>query len=388
MKNIKIRDLILEVITGEWGDTPIDNGSVCVLRSTNFTNDGFIDYKNTAKRSILSDKIKKKELLSGDVIIEKSGGSPNQPVGRVVYFEKPDNEIYLCNNFTSVLRPNKEKVYPKFLFYLLHKNHRIGKTLKFQNKTTGIINLKLNNYLNENEIIPERIEDQIRIATLLSRIEELIAKRKESIRLLDEFVKSTFLEMFGDPVRASKYMTKSFKEVSIVRQGLQIPISQRKSEPGENRYPYITNQFINGGKIAEFIENPKPNVICKKDDILMTRTGNTGIVITDIDGVFHNNFFLIDYNRDLLNKIYLVNFLKLPHIKKIVLRKASTTTIPDLNHGDFYSIYLPVPPLDIQKKFAKIVEKVESIKLKYQNSLFELEKLYGAVSQRAFRGEI
>ena len=48
-----------------------------------------------------------------------------------------------------------------------------------------------------------------------------------------------------------------------------------------------------------YIENPPKNVLCTKDDILMTRTGNTGIVVTDIDGCFHNNFFKINIMKSI-----------------------------------------------------------------------------------------
>lgn len=384
---IKIKDLITDKIPGEWGEEVIDGKSINVIRTANFTNFGHINFSNIVHRKIDERKIDQKQLKQGDVIIEKSGGSPTQPVGRVVYFDLVTDEIYLCNNFTAVLRPNKLKIYPKYFFYQLLIGYIRGKTLKYQNKTTGIINLKLDHYINEKIFVPSK-QDQIRIAEVLTKVEILIQKRKESISLLDDFLRSTFLDMFGDPVKGEKFQRKSFKSISTVRQGLQIPISERKTDKGYNRYPYITNQFINGGKIAEFIENPKPTVICTKEDVLMTRTGNTGIVLTDVEGVFHNNFFLIDYDRKQINKKYLVAFLQLPQIKKVILKKASTSTIPDLNHGEFYKITLPIPPIKLQNKFALIVEKAEKVKEQCKESLKELENLFSSLSQKAFKGEL
>ena len=69
---------------------------------------------------------------------------------------------------------------------------------------------------------------------------------------------------------------------------------------------YITIQYLNGSKNVEYIENPKVNVICNKNDILMTRTGNTGMVITNVEGVFHNNFFIVNFDRNILIKEYLI----------------------------------------------------------------------------------
>jgi len=84
----------------------------------------------------------------------------------------------------------------------------------------------------------------------------------------------------------------------------------------------------------------------------MTRTGNTGIVITDVEGVFHNNFFKINYNKKLITKEHLVNFLRLEQTQRQILIKAGTSTIPDLNHNDFYSIYVVIPSIAEQEAIA------------------------------------
>ena len=113
----QITNLIEKPISGEWGKEPLIDPIIKVLRSTNFTNDGKLDLSNVVERSISQNKIELKSLKYGDIIIEKSGGSPNQPVGRVVYYDQKDGE-YLFSNFTSALRP-KECVFPRYLFFLL-----------------------------------------------------------------------------------------------------------------------------------------------------------------------------------------------------------------------------------------------------------------------------
>src|ERR1035437_2937613 len=130
-----VKELLVEKLTGEWGDEAIDGEGTKVLRTTNFTNLGIIAYEKIVTRKIDGKKIEEKHLKNGDIIIEKSGGGPKQPVGRVVYFDLETDEKYLCNNFTAILRPNKELVNPKYLFYQLHIAHVRGKTLKHQHKT-------------------------------------------------------------------------------------------------------------------------------------------------------------------------------------------------------------------------------------------------------------
>jgi type I restriction enzyme, S subunit len=342
-------------------------GSIRVLQIDDLRNDKNLKYTND-KSGVFA--------TEDDVLIAWDGAN----AGTIGYGKSG----YIGSTIALLRKIEPEKYSTSFIGKFLQ-----SKFETLRSKTTGATIPHIDRKTLDSLKIPEiSISDQLHIANILTQAENLIAQRKESIRLLDEFLKSAFLEMFGDPVYGEKYIRKTFGEISSVRQGLQIPIALRKTEPGINRYAYITNQFLNGGKIAEFIENPRPNVVCRKDDILMTRTGNTGIVLSDVEGVFHNNFFLIDYDRSIINRLYLVHFLKLPQIKAIVLKKASTTTIPDLNHGDFYKITLPLPPFDLQTKFAQIVESTEVIKTQYQSSLQELERLYGSLSQLAFKGEL
>jgi type I restriction enzyme, S subunit len=155
-------------------------------------------------------------------------------VGRVVFFDNPDRDTYLCNNFTTTLRPNKKVVYPKYLFYALFFNHLKGKTLRYQNKTTGIINLKLDNYLNSEISLPP-ISDQKRIAYLLGKVEGLIAQRKQHLQQLDDLLKSVFLEMFGDPVRNEKgWDKKPFSKILFdIESGKSPKCEAREANDGE-----------------------------------------------------------------------------------------------------------------------------------------------------------
>ncbi|MBF0405866.1 MAG: restriction endonuclease subunit S [Candidatus Riflebacteria bacterium] len=90
--------------------------------------------------------------------------------------------------------------------------------------------------------IPGNFGDQIRIAKVLERVEGLIGRRKESLRLLDEFLKSTFLEMFGDPIRNDKGWEKSFiSDVSESRLG---KMRDKKFISGKHLRPYLGNSNV------------------------------------------------------------------------------------------------------------------------------------------------
>ena len=144
---VKLIEITGKPVSGEWGTDDNTGDGIPVLRTTNFTNEGIVNYKNVVTRIITKGNIKKKYLRDGDIIIEKSGGSDKQPVGRVVYFDGPEN-TYLFNNFTSLLRvKDQTKWYPKYVFYSLLFNYRRGGTRAFQNKTTGLHNLKIDDFM-------------------------------------------------------------------------------------------------------------------------------------------------------------------------------------------------------------------------------------------------
>ena len=154
----------------------------------------------------------------------------------------------------------------------------------------------------------------------------------------------------------SEWKVMRLGEICNVKQGLQIPISERFCENAKNRYFYITNEFLKeNSEVKYYIENPPEGTICFCDDILMTRTGNTGRIVTNVSGVFHNNFFKIIYDRQIIKKEYFVFLLTGPKIQNEILKRAGSSTIPDLNHGDFLSIKISIPPIDEQEKIAEIL---------------------------------
>lgn len=152
-----------------------------------------------------------------------------------------------------------------------------------------------------------------------------------------------------------------FSDLVKINQGLQIAISERLTTQVPESYFYITNEFLRpGNKKKYYIKNPPPSVLCNEDDVLMTRTGNTGMVVTGVEGAFHNNFFKIKYLSDELHRDFLVYFLKLPVTQNLILKLAGTSTIPDLNHSDFYRIKITKPTLTEQQKIADFLGSVDA----------------------------
>lgn len=178
---------------------------------------------------------------------------------------------------------------------------------------------------------------------------------------------------------------KRFKDFTKLSQGLQIAISSRFLEDGEHRYFYITNEFLNPNSTKKYyIESPSENVICTVDDILMTRTGNTGKVITNISGAFHNNFFKVDYDKFETSKMFLYYLLTSNDIQKEIIIRAGNSTIPDLNHSDFYSIKTSVPALAEQSAIGSFFRTLDDLLSSYKDNLTNYQSLKVTMLSKMF----
>ena len=162
------------------------------------------------------------------------------------------------------------------------------------------------------------------------------------------------------PEFEGEWEEKQFADFTKINQGLQIAINERKTEYSPELYFYITNEFLRpNSQTKYFIENPPQSVIANKEDILMTRTGNTGKVVTNVFGAFHNNFFKIKFDKNLYDRLFLVEVLNSSKIQNKILSLAGSSTIPDLNHSDFYSISSSYPLLREQQKIGKFFSKLD-----------------------------
>jgi type I restriction enzyme S subunit len=184
-------------MSGEWGADDTDGTGVKVLRTTNFTDEGYIDYSSVVTRKVSKEKCLAKKLRINDIIIEKSGGSDTKPVGRVV-FVRTELDNYLFNNFTSVLRLLDSKKFDIwFIFHFLFNTYWNGGTKQYDNKTTGIHNLRLSEYL-ENTYIPcPPLELQNQFADFVRQADKSKFELQRTIDELEATYKSLIRENVG-----------------------------------------------------------------------------------------------------------------------------------------------------------------------------------------------
>ncbi len=222
----------------------------------------------------------------------------------------------------------------------------------------------------EQELINEFLDKE------LGKIELLIEKQEALIKLLNEKcqavishavtkgldrhvpMKNSGIDWLGEVPKHWSVM--QLRRLTTLSQGLQIPQSERFYENSTGRAEYITIKSINAGERAsfkEYIETKNARVFCKKDEILLARTGATGEVITNVEGVFHNNFFKVSFDKNKIDRMFLFNLLKSKELKSHLLMLAGTTTIPDLNHGAFLSTAIALPDIEEQISINGYIEE-------------------------------
>lgn len=397
MEYYKVIDIIEKPITGEWGEEGL---GIKVLRTTNFTNSGEVNYTDVVERSIESKKVEQKKLKKGDTILEKSGGSPSQPVGRVVYFEK-DDDIYLCNNFTTILR-SKSNVESKYLFWYLFNNHISKKTISFQNKTTGIINLQTDRYLSDSIIRLPPLETQKAIAEKLDKADALRKKDQELLKQYDDLAQAIFIDMFGDPVQNEKgwevislgeyldvltdyHANGSYEilkdNVTLLDEpnyALMVRTTDLENNNFINNVKYITKEaylFLTKSKVYE-------------NDIIINKIGSAGNVYLmpklNIPVSLGMNAFLLRFDEKKLKQLFVYFLLSSKYGKREMDKRIKGAVTKTIRKDAIKEIPIIIPLISLQNQFAEKIKNIEAQKSIVKQQAEESENLFQALLQQSF----
>jgi len=352
------------------------------------------------------------QIASGTGIIENRVYAPATKAGSSTFIFDARNVLYsklrpylnkvLCPDSAGVattelvpLRPNPEKLYREYLCYYLRSPAFVS-WVSSQVAGAKMPRVKMKSFWKHKIPLPP-LDDQIRIAHLLSKVEGLIVQRKQNLQQLDDLLKSVFLEMFGDPVRNQKEWDKpELKRFGSISTGNTPPrkdasnystrhLEWIKTDNIKTDSVYITQSLEylseSGAKRGRTVTSGAILVACIAGSV--ESIGRAAL--TNRTVAFNQQINAIQPNRD-VNPFYLYTLFK---ISKAYIQSHATKGMKKiLTKGDFVKITMIKPPMDLQNQFATIAEKVEGIKSYYQQSLTELESLYGALSQKAFNGEL
>ncbi|MBB3838175.1 type I restriction enzyme S subunit [Runella defluvii] len=252
--------------------------------------------------------------------------------------------------------------------------------------------------------LPDLVEQQ-KIAYILSKAEALIQKRKDTINGLDELLKYTFLDMFGDPVKNPKGWEKGgmVEVITSIKSGTSYAGAENK-ELEQNELGVLKISAVTDGvfKPKEFkavsIDLITKQIIkCQKGMFLMSRANTKELVAAccivpkDYPFLFlPDKLWSLSVNEQRANKIFLNALFKIESFRNVIREKASGghESMLNISMMKFLGLKLPIPPLLFQTQFAETVAKIEALKAKQEASLRELEQLYQSLMQRAFKGEL
>ena len=372
----KLIEITGKALSGEWGTDDETGCGIPVLRTTNFTNEGIVNYRNVVTRTITKKKIAEKYLRQGDIIIEKSGGSDKQPVGRVIYFDGPDS-TYLFNNFTGLLRVKDRNVwYPRYVFYSLFFNYRRGGTKAFENKTTGLHNLKVDDYVSRCEVRVENIQKQVAICEQLDRIFDIIRARQQQLQKLDELIKARFVELFGDGNHPHIALIDLIIEGAGLSYGIVQPGDDGTGDMGVLRPVDMVDGKISTASI-KYIDRSIGDGFKKTelygDELLITVRGTTGITaLTDIrfNGMnVTRGIAVVRYDRNKINPVYLNAYLNTDESQRYIQEHTRGATLQQINLSDLRVQQIMVPPLALHEQMAAFIEQTDKSKVVVQDEV-------------------
>jgi type I restriction enzyme S subunit len=284
---------------------------------------------------------------------------------------------------------NEKEVFAKYVYLYFKSNMNI---LKSGFKGAGLKHIS-KGYISNIQIPLPPIDDQIRIADILSRAESLIAKRKETIKMLDEYLKSVFLDMFGDRNYLSKQKKNKLGDYILFLTSGSRGWAKYYSEAGSVflrinnvRDAYLKLEdmmYVNPPDTAETIRTK-----VKKNDLLLSITadlGRTAVVPQNLEGAYINQHLaIIRLDNKRINPLFAAWFYAMPYGRSIVMRKNRNAVKAGLNFDDIKDFDIISPPLKQQNEFANIVDKMQGIKRRYADNMLFLEQLNKTLSTKMF----
>lgn len=231
----QLNDLLTFVLGGDWGESPEHNDpdyiEVKCIRASEIKNWDIEKGSTAANRKIKRSSLQSRELQENDIIIEISGGGPEQPVGRTLLI---DREVLIqsatlpkvCTNFFRFIRPSKE-INSNYLNFYLHHFYGSGKVREYQGGSNNLRNLKFNQYVQIEIPIAPRNE-QMRI---VAKIEELFSE-------LDKGIES---------LKTAREQLKTYRQ-AVLKYGFEGKLLRQTSTWGERSVQQITTYVTSGSR--------------------------------------------------------------------------------------------------------------------------------------------
>ena len=380
---------VCDVINGLWTGKKEPFINVAVIRNTNFSKDCRLRLDDVAYIDVELKQFISRKLRIGDIIIEKSGGSEKQPVGRAVLFDITEGD-FSFSNFTAALRIKEGiAISPAFLHKCLYGHYLKGETLKMQSKTTGLHNLDMKAYMRL-PIPVLSLEEQERIVAELDLLSGILDKQRALLKELDTLAQSIFYDMFGNPVDNERGW-----DAYRLGDVLKTTSGGTPSKGHPEYYDGGTIPWVNSGDLHQMFIYDVPKFITQAgvnnssaklfpiDTVLVAMygatVGETSILKIEsttnqaVCGIFPNIHYL---------PVFLYSVLK--NSQSYFIERASGGAQPNISQGIIKDFRLISPSMDVQRVFAEKIEAIEHQKTMINQSIMETQKLYDYTMDKYF----
>lgn len=326
-----------------------------VLRNTNFKlNNGHISYDDVAEIKVDSGALSSRRLQPNDIILEKSGGSPTQPVGRVVLFEKNTDDVYSYSNFCTRIRVTSDFINPKYLWIVLNYFYNIGGTKALQNGVR-LLNLKMPEYKKTKIPVPSKMI-QDKIVNEVQLVEEVELEKSEIIsELTDELSNNSWFSYDNERIEKVTTMVQRGKSAKYGTSNIQIIKSGQAR--GYNEFDFSKRYYVS----TNFVSDERN---LQKGDILINSTGvgTAGrVTLFDLDGdyVVDSHITIVRLDKEKALPKYVLYALANIGFKNIEKMATGQSGQIELALSTIESMRIPLPPLEVQKEIVGQIEFIE-----------------------------
>lgn len=382
-------------------------GDICKIQSGGTPSRAESDYWNNGSIPwVKISDIKDKYLNNTEEYITETGLENSSakifPAGTILYtIFATLGEVCILNINASTnqaiagIQVESDLVFKDYLYYyLLSQKDTVSKMGR--GVAQNNINMKM---LREFEVPLPPLEEQRRIAALLDKVNDLIAKRRAQLDKLDLLVKARFVEMFGDPIlNPMNWPSVPLSDMADIVSG--VTKGRKTKEHDLIEVPYMAVSNVKDGyidwKTVKTIAATQSEIDQYKllpDDVLMTeggdpdKLGRGAIIKVPLENCIHqNHIFRVRLNETKILPAYFAEYLQHQKAKQYFLRCAKQTTgIASINMTQLKGLLTLVPPTELQISFNKEVEQVNKTKVVTEQSISILEVLKKALMQQYFQ---
>ena len=390
----KLEDICLQITDGKHGDCENQENSGYYFVSVKDIGDGIIDYSNARQitKSDFEDTDKRTKLENEDILITNSG-----TIGKFVFVNSPLSRKTTFQKSVAIIKPNKNKIIPKFLYYYLISEKR--RLIEYAGGTTQK-NLLLRDIRNFEVDVPNESQ-QKKIIEILNNIDQLISVNKKLNKNLDELLMSIFKSWFVyfddvDEFKSDENLGEIPKSWSVEMledyvdfvTGVEPGSKNYHEKPEKNDIPFIRVGDLGSRDNLVFIDKSvSKNKILKYEDIVLSMDATIGIVKMGLEGAYSTGMRKLVIKNDLINKPFLYCLVKSERIQRIIETFATGTTILHAGKSIKHMNFVLSDEMTM-KNFGKIGENILTRILSNMKEIEKLTQLRDTLLPKLMSGEI